>query len=338
MIQIKNKVDCCGCTACANICPKQAITMKPDPEGFLYPVVNEENCINCGVCDATCPIHNKIDRTKEKTKGFILRVKDEKILFESTSGGGFTALAEYVLKNGGVVYGAGYDDSMRVICKKATSNDELKEMRGSKFVQSLLGNTYKDVKDVVEQALPHEYEVLSREQAMRLFLQERLIGISMCTKLVKRSAIENIKFEVGRASNEDKDFLFNTLLSATRIVALQTKYYCYWTRENSATTRPFDKRWFDGYYFAKKIYVCICEKMPKLEADARYQLLSSCYFLVRQMDNQKVRKDYPSEYRMIKNEIHDLRIDDILNIISPQRRKGIMLIKYAPWLYSLLKG
>ena len=60
---------------------------KQYPEGFLYPVVNEENCINCGVCDATCPIHNKIDRTKEKTKGFILRVKDEKILFESTSGG-----------------------------------------------------------------------------------------------------------------------------------------------------------------------------------------------------------------------------------------------------------
>ena len=147
MIKIEKKEDCCGCTACANICPKQAITMKPDPEGFLYPVVNEENCINCGVCDATCPIHNKIDRTKEKTKGFILRVKDEKILFESTSGGGFTALAEYVLKNGGVVYGAGYDDSMRVICKKATSNDELKEMRGSKFVQSLLGNTYKDVKN-----------------------------------------------------------------------------------------------------------------------------------------------------------------------------------------------
>ena len=53
MIKIEKKEDCCGCTACANICPKQAITMKPDPEGFLYPVVNEENCINCGVCDAT---------------------------------------------------------------------------------------------------------------------------------------------------------------------------------------------------------------------------------------------------------------------------------------------
>ena len=183
--------------------------------------------------------------------------------------------------------------------------------------------------DIAEQTLPHEYTVLSREQAMRLFLQERLIGISMCTKLVKRSVIENIKFEVGRASNEDKDFLFNTLLSSKRIVALQTRYYCYWTRENSATTRPFDKRWFDGYYFAKKIYVYVCEKMPELEADARYQLLSSCYFLVRQMDNQKVRKDYPSEYKMIKKEIHDLRINDILNIISPQRRKGIIPVSYT---------
>ena len=107
----------------------------------------------------------------------------------------------------------------------------------------------------------------------------------------------------------------------TQIAALKTMHPAhpigvYFETENiytlNPTTRPFDKRWFDGYYFAKKIYVCICEKMPKLEADARYQLLSSCYFLVRQMDNQKVRKDYPSEYRMIKNEIHDLRIDDIL--------------------------
>ena len=88
MIQIKNKVDCCGCTACANICPKQAITMKPDTEGFLYPVVDQENCINCGACDATCPIHNKADRTEERTKGFVLRVKDKNVLFESTSGGG----------------------------------------------------------------------------------------------------------------------------------------------------------------------------------------------------------------------------------------------------------
>ena len=191
--------------------------------------------------------------------------------------------------------------------------------------------------DIAEQSLPDEYQLLSKEQALKLFLDEQLIGISMCTKLVKRSVIEGIQFEVGRASNEDKYFLFKTLLSAKRVVVLPTRYYCYWTRENSATTKPFDARWFDGYYFAKKIYDYICEKMPELEPDARYQLLSSCYFLIRQMDNQKVSKNYAEEYKMIRKEVQKLRVRDILNIISPQRRKGIILIKYAPWLYSLLK-
>ena len=146
MIQIKSKANCCGCTACANICPKAAITMQPDQEGFLYPVIDRNRCINCGACDATCPILNKTERKQENTKGFILRVKDKSILFESTSGGAFTALAECVLQNGGVVYGAGYDDTMQVVCKRATTTDELREMRGSKFVQALLKDTYKNIK------------------------------------------------------------------------------------------------------------------------------------------------------------------------------------------------
>lgn len=146
MIHISSKENCCGCTACANACPKLAITMKPDSEGFLYPVIDPKGCTNCGFCDMTCPIRNKAKGAQEKTKGFVLRIKDDNILFESTSGGGFTAIAECVLKNGGVVYGIGYDDSMRVICKKAVSIDELREMRGSKFVQAMLGDTYKRIK------------------------------------------------------------------------------------------------------------------------------------------------------------------------------------------------
>ena len=81
-----------------------------------------------------------------KTKGFILRIKNNNVLFESTSGGGFTALAEYVLHNGGVVYGTGYDEMMNVICKRATTTAQLQEMRGSKFVQSTLGNTFERIK------------------------------------------------------------------------------------------------------------------------------------------------------------------------------------------------
>lgn len=91
-------------------------------------------------------------------------------------------------------------------------------------------------------------QVITAYEALRLFLQEQQIGISMCTKLVKSSVVQNIKFEEGRASNEDKFFLFETLLSLNKVALLQEPYYCYWTRENSATTRPFDKRWFDGYF------------------------------------------------------------------------------------------
>ena len=147
MITIKDKKDCCGCTACYNACPKKAIAMQADQEGFLYPVIDQKKCVDCGICDATCPVINKVEKNPEQTEGYILRIKNNNVLFESTSGGGFTALAEYVLHNGGVVYGTGYDEMMNVICKRATTTAQIQEMRGSKFVQSTLGNTFEKIKN-----------------------------------------------------------------------------------------------------------------------------------------------------------------------------------------------
>jgi formate hydrogenlyase subunit 6/NADH:ubiquinone oxidoreductase subunit I len=112
MIQIKSKLDCCGCTACASSCPKSAITMVPDEEGFLYPKIDMRRCIECGACERACPILNKKTVISEKTEGYIIRIKDNKILYESTSGGAFTALADYILEQNGIVYGAGYDNNM----------------------------------------------------------------------------------------------------------------------------------------------------------------------------------------------------------------------------------
>lgn len=127
-------------------------------------------------------------------------------------------------------------------------------------------------------------QVCNTQEAMDLFLREQKIGISMCTKLVKNSIIKDIEFEIGRKANEDKFFLFETLLRTSKVVILNSKYYCYWTRQNSATTRPFDERWFDCVYFAQKIYTIISTENPELEPQARYQLLSVSYFLLRQMD------------------------------------------------------
>lgn len=152
MIQISDKKKCCGCTACFNICPKSAIEMQADSEGFLYPQVDEKKCINCGLCEKVCPVlHEK--KHEEQTEGYIVRYKDDNIVRESTSGGAFTVFATQMLGKGASVYGVGYDDNMKVIHKETHCADGLSEMRGSKFVQSDPGTTFREIKDKLEQGM-----------------------------------------------------------------------------------------------------------------------------------------------------------------------------------------
>ena len=152
MIEIVNKTDCCGCTACANICPKDAIVMEPDGEGFLYPKVLADKCVDCGLCQKVCPI-GKPKAEKETLPAYIVRYDDGAIVAHSTSGGTFTAFATKIIAEGGVVYGTGYDENMRVVCKKATKVEDLAEMRGSKFVQSHLGDAFRRIKEELKQGI-----------------------------------------------------------------------------------------------------------------------------------------------------------------------------------------
>lgn len=152
MINITKKTDCCGCTACANICPRDAIKMEPDFEGFLYPKVLEDKCVNCGLCEKACPI-GKPKEEKRETPAYIVRYRDSAIVEHSTSGGAFTAFASRILTDGGVVYGTGYDGNMRVVCKKAIRVEDLAQMRGSKFVQSHLGDTFRRIKAELAQGM-----------------------------------------------------------------------------------------------------------------------------------------------------------------------------------------
>lgn len=145
-IQIDDKSKCCGCTACKSICPKNAIEMEEDEEGFLYPVVNEEKCVNCGLCKSVCPILNKIKEQKKEQKAYLVNNKDEHIRFQSTSGGAFTAIAEYVIDKGGVVFGATFDENFYVYHTYITEKEEIIKFRGSKYVQSDLKNTFNEAK------------------------------------------------------------------------------------------------------------------------------------------------------------------------------------------------
>ena len=146
-----NRADCSGCEACANICPKNAITMTRDAEGFVYPKINLDLCIKCGRCDKTCPALNfkKKEITAFPTT-FVAIHPDNKILRHSSSGGVFTALSEIILNSGGVVFGAGFNRNWHVLHTKARTLDELENLRGSKYVQSRIGDVYRQVKDALK--------------------------------------------------------------------------------------------------------------------------------------------------------------------------------------------
>ncbi len=139
--------NCCGCGACANKCPKGAISMKPNKEGFLHPEIDKELCVECGACEKACLGLAPAKNTGNKPQAFIVQHKNDTIRYQSTSGGAFTAIAEEIINRGGVVFGAAMTAELSVkhICVK--NIDELARFRNSKYVQSEIGSCYKEAKE-----------------------------------------------------------------------------------------------------------------------------------------------------------------------------------------------
>ena len=149
MILITQKQDCCGCNACVQVCPKQCISMKEDREGFLYPEVNKDICVDCHLCEKICPILNQ-GMKREPLKVYAAINKDEKVRMQSSSGGIFTALAEHVIKLGGVVFGARFDEQWQVKHDYTETMEGLATFRGSKYVQSQIGNTFQEAEQFLK--------------------------------------------------------------------------------------------------------------------------------------------------------------------------------------------
>ncbi|MHC1749580.1 MAG: Coenzyme F420 hydrogenase/dehydrogenase, beta subunit C-terminal domain [Cellulosilyticaceae bacterium] len=153
MIKNKSEKDCCGCYACANICPNHCIEMKVHQEGFWYPQIDESKCTNCNLCEKVCPEINKYTNTASRIQPQVLGAwnLDEKIRKQSSSGGVFTALAEWILNQNGIVFGSGFDETLKVVHKKVATVEALAELRGSKYIQSNIRNTYKEAKECLMQ-------------------------------------------------------------------------------------------------------------------------------------------------------------------------------------------
>lgn len=148
MIEIRHSGDCCGCEACVQICPKNCIDFSRDAQGFLYPVVNKESCIDCDLCEKVCPIINKTNQSKnDHSTLYAVKSHDDAVRKQSSSGGFFSLLADYVLSKGGVVYGAAFDDAFNVCHTRVANTSDLYKLRGSKYVQSRIGKTFSECKD-----------------------------------------------------------------------------------------------------------------------------------------------------------------------------------------------
>lgn len=152
MIQITDKSKCCGCNACGDVCPKDAITFKTDIEGFWYPEVNMERCIDCGLCEKVCPeLHiNELKKNDYEQPVTIAAInKNMKERWDSTSGGAFSALADAMYAQGGYVSGAVYNEDFSVSNFISDNPADLAKLRSSKYLQSNAEGLYKRIRDLL---------------------------------------------------------------------------------------------------------------------------------------------------------------------------------------------
>lgn len=144
----KTKHNCSGCTACYNVCPVSCISMEEDALGFKYPKVDLKKCIKCELCVKKCPFDDNYSTPNnfDNPIAYAAKSKSPVEVAHSQSGAAFAVLSDIIIENGGVVYGVGYADKFKVTTKRATNKQERNEFRGSKYVQSDLGNIFQAVK------------------------------------------------------------------------------------------------------------------------------------------------------------------------------------------------
>lgn len=154
-IDSRKRMECCGCTACENICPCHAISMQSDNRGFFYPVIDNSKCTDCGACAKICQFHPNYNRDNnfDKPKVYAIRVLNIAELAKSQSGGAFYVLSQKILQNGGVVYGVGFSDHFRAVHKRIMTPEDRDDLRLSKYVQSDIRCIFPQIKDDLSKGL-----------------------------------------------------------------------------------------------------------------------------------------------------------------------------------------
>ncbi len=345
MIQINKKEECCGCTACKNICPVKAIEMEPDEEGFLYPKIDQKKCINCGLCEKVCPILNKRERKEQKQTAYLINHKDNDIRNQSTSGGAFTAISEYVIRNKGVVFGATYNEKLEVYHKYIEKIDELKLFRGSKYVQSDLKNVFTEVKEFLDkERLVCFSGTPCQVQGLKNFLQkdyENLITVDFVCRAVPSPLV--LKKYLSYQSKKNKN-------EPIKAIIFRDKYkygYGYSTMTvkgekfiymEGIETDPYLRAFFDNYSDRPACYNCKFRDNKRISDFTLWDCFTIAEFDKKMADNkgttrmiiqtekgldifEKIKSNYNYKNIEVKEAVKNVKEMVVSPIENPNRKK-----------------
>lgn len=168
-----NPADCCGCKGCEQVCSHKAIFFEVNNEGFEYPHLDTELCVNCGLCVNVCPMTNAASVKQPIGQAIVVQNNNSSDLMSSSSGGAFVAIAKYVLNRGGVVYGAAYANGTIVEHRRVVSETGLIDLVGSKYIQSDIKNSFSNVKnDLKNKKLVYFTGTPCQVSGLRLYLRK----------------------------------------------------------------------------------------------------------------------------------------------------------------------
>jgi coenzyme F420-reducing hydrogenase beta subunit len=186
-IRLEYKKECCGCTACESICNHGALSMQSDFLGFLYPVIDVTKCVECGLCEKVCQFHADYERYDNYDLPIVysVRLRNKEQLLKSQSGGAFWGLAQYFTQNGGVVYGAAFEETWRVTHQRVCNKEELEKLRMSKYVQSDMRGVYKLIKEELKQGNKVMFSGTACQVAgLKAYLPQKLHEKLFCVDII----------------------------------------------------------------------------------------------------------------------------------------------------------
>ena len=290
---------CCGCRNCFNICPVRAIRFKNDKYGFEYPEINENLCIDCGMCSEICPSINLPERSNGVVACGVAYALDEETRHQGSSGGIFGIFAKEIIKQSGVVFGAAFDENLKLKTVSAQTNDELMPLYKSKYILCDTNSSFAEIKKILKSGRKVLYTSSPCQiAALKLYLKNDYENLL---------TIEFICHGVGSQEMFDKSIVYYENKKQIKIKKFEFRY------KKRTTSRCFLVKF---------------EKNGKIKTKSNYYFFFPYYY--GYYKNFVERKNCSSCIYATKNRVGDITIGDFHEIAKyhsqTSREKGCSMV------------